>query len=288
MDKECQTLTWLDCDSELVGTNRITLACQLESFESVQKSFQAVKTAASVTVSVAPAEAAGTALLPSARNNSYQDLVAQVASLSEQLSKLRLDKGGKCPARAKKRPLYSDERSAKHTSAIASTLTLKGFVVGHPVPMLVDTGSSVTLLHESVWKEAVKNSKLELKQARCPVMAVNVYTPQQVNKYALNLRTQLETAYEWIRGHMELQQRRQKALYDKATNGIHSRDSPRKRAIVHFDRLKPHVALPQSEEEVTPVEEPQPQADGDDTSVEEDDGYYKRESQMMTMMSWRS
>ena len=23
MDKECQTLTWLDCDSELVGTNRI-------------------------------------------------------------------------------------------------------------------------------------------------------------------------------------------------------------------------------------------------------------------------
>ena len=66
------------------------------------------------------------------------------------------------------------------------------------------------------------------------------------------------------------------------------RDSPRKRAIVHFDRLKPHVALPQSEEEVTPVEEPQPQADGDDTSVEENDGYYKRESQMMTMMSWRS
>ena len=50
-----------------------------------------------------------------------------------------------------------------------------------------------------------------------------VSTPQQVNKYALNLRTQLETAYEWIRGHMELQQRRQKALYDKATNGIHSR-----------------------------------------------------------------
>ena len=23
MDKECQTLTWLDCDSELVRTNRI-------------------------------------------------------------------------------------------------------------------------------------------------------------------------------------------------------------------------------------------------------------------------
>ena len=105
MDKECQTLTWLDCDSELVGTNRTTLACQLELVESVQKSFQAVKTTASVTVSVAPAEAAGAALLPSARNNSYQDLVAQVASLSEQLSKLRLNKGEKCPARAKKHPL---------------------------------------------------------------------------------------------------------------------------------------------------------------------------------------
>ena len=67
----------------------------------------------------------------------------------------------------------SDERSVKHTSAVASTLTLKGFVEGHPVSMLVDTGSSVTLLHENVWKEAVKNSKLELKEARCPVMAVN-------------------------------------------------------------------------------------------------------------------
>lgn len=89
----------------------------------------------------------------------------------------------------------SDERSAKHTSAIASTLTLKGFVEGHPVPMLVDTGSSVTLLHESVWKEAVKNSKLELKQARCPVMAVNgeslplcgqAYVTLQVGDYTIS------------------------------------------------------------------------------------------------------
>eukprot|EP00731_Ephydatia_muelleri_P005922 Em0003g170a len=38
--------------------------------------------------------------------------------------------------------------------------------------MLVDTGSSVTILHENIWKKAVKGKK-ELKQATCPVMAVN-------------------------------------------------------------------------------------------------------------------
>ena len=43
---------------------------------------------------------------------------------------------------------------------------------GHPTVMLVDTGSSVTILHENIWKKAVKGKK-ELKQATCPVMAVN-------------------------------------------------------------------------------------------------------------------
>ena len=58
------------------------------------------------------------------------------------------------------------------TSAVACTLTLQGAVEGHPTVMLVDTGSSVRILHENIWKKAVKGKK-ELKQATCPVMAVN-------------------------------------------------------------------------------------------------------------------
>ena len=38
--------------------------------------------------------------------------------------------------------------------------------------MLVDTGSSVTLLHENVWKVAVRGQK-QLSPAKHPVMAVN-------------------------------------------------------------------------------------------------------------------
>ena len=37
--------------------------------------------------------------------------------------------------------------------------------------MLVDTGSSVTLLHERVWNDIAGGKKLNASQ--CPVMAVN-------------------------------------------------------------------------------------------------------------------
>ena len=64
------------------------------------------------------------------------------------------------------------DRSARHTSAVACTLTLKGAVEGYTTHMLVDTGSSVTLLHENVWKAAVRGQK-QLSPAKYPVMAVN-------------------------------------------------------------------------------------------------------------------
>ena len=145
--------------------------------------------------------------------------------------------------------------------------------------------------------------------------------PQQVNQYALDLRTHLETAYQRVRSHMEMQQRRQKALYDKTAKGhpfkvgdlvwlhcpavprgkspklhcywqgpykvvkplgdvlylLQHRDSPRKRTVVHFDRLKPHVAPPQTEEEDTSVEEEDlPQTEEEGTSGEdENDGYFQ-------------
>ena len=76
-----------------------------------------------------------------------------------------------CPQRRAGHADNSD-RLVKHTSAVAYTLTLKGAVEGYTTHMLVDTGSSVTLLHEKVWKAAVHGKK-QLSPAKHPVMAVN-------------------------------------------------------------------------------------------------------------------
>ena len=64
------------------------------------------------------------------------------------------------------------ERSAQFTSAVACTLTVQGTVEGHITPMLVNTESSVTLLHEKVWKEAVQGRR-NLQPSAGPVKAVN-------------------------------------------------------------------------------------------------------------------
>ena len=168
----------------------IELACRLESVESALKSFQTVKTAAGVTTTLDCSEGAGAG--PHTDSGSYQELVAQVKSLSQQLDTFRKGKTGprsfrgscwecgrpgyvrrNCPQRRRDQNTKDrGDRSVQFTSAVACTLTLRGAVEGHPTVMLVDTGSSVTILHESIWKMAVKGKK-ELKQATCPVMAVN-------------------------------------------------------------------------------------------------------------------
>ena len=50
----------------------------------------------------------------------------------------------------------SNNKSVEHTSAVACTLTIQGHIEGFSVSMLVDTGSSVTLIHVAVWNK-VKN-----------------------------------------------------------------------------------------------------------------------------------
>ncbi|KAL5469217.1 hypothetical protein EMCRGX_G030441 [Ephydatia muelleri] len=67
------------------------------------------------------------------------------------------------------------------------------------------------------------------------------FPPQQVNQYALDLRARLEGAYRLVRDHMGIQHLRQKTL-----------DSPRKRTVIHFDRLKP-CTVRSSEENVAPA-----------------------------------
>ena len=57
------------------------------------------------------------------------------------------------------------------SQCVACTLILQGMVGGRPTRMLVDTGSSVTLVHEKVWNDISQDRKLLTPQ--CPVMAVN-------------------------------------------------------------------------------------------------------------------
>ena len=153
------------------------LACRLESVESALKSFQNVKTAAGVTENPDCSERPGAGTRTSSEN--YQELVAQVKSLSQQLDTLRLRKTrvrsprgpcwecGKpghvrrnCPQRRRGQDTQDKgDRSVQFTSAVANALTLRGTVEGHPTLMLVDTGSSVTLLHENIWKIASKEKK---------------------------------------------------------------------------------------------------------------------------------
>ena len=55
---------------------------------------------------------------------------------------------------------------------VACTLTVNGFVEGHPIPMSVDTGSSVTLLHKEVWDNVLCRQN-GLVPSTVPIMAVN-------------------------------------------------------------------------------------------------------------------
>ena len=110
------------------------------------------------------------------RANTVEELALQVQQLSREITKLSSREVGEkrstpkripvcwnckqkghirrnCPQR-KERSVSPKEigkdRSVKYTSAVACTLILQGMVGGRPTRMLVDTGSSVTLVHEKV------------------------------------------------------------------------------------------------------------------------------------------
>ena len=129
--------------------------------------------------------------------NTVEGLALQVQQLSQEISKLSSQEVGEkrstpkrvpvcwnckqkghmrrnCPQR-KERSVSLKEigkcRSVKYTSAVAGTLTLQGMVGGRPTSMLVDTRSSVTLVHEKVSNDISQDRKLLTPQ--CPVMAVN-------------------------------------------------------------------------------------------------------------------
>ena len=124
-------------------------------------------------------------------------LSQQVERLTEQLTKLRAEREpGKrnwpkrkltcwhcgetghlrrdCPSRregVQRKP--SNNKSVEHTSAVTCTLTIQGHIEGFGVSMLVDTGSSVTPIHEAVWNKVKIKVKSSLSPCTVPVMAVN-------------------------------------------------------------------------------------------------------------------
>ena len=134
-------------------------------------------------------------LLVQGAQSTVEELALQAQQLSQQLSKLQAGrevgenkssprraidcwnckKTGhvrrNCPQRQERSRDGRKDRSVKYTSAVACTLTLQGMVERRPTRMLVDTGSSVTLLHERVWNHIAGGKKLNASQ--CPVMAVN-------------------------------------------------------------------------------------------------------------------
>ncbi|KAL5500047.1 hypothetical protein EMCRGX_G011541 [Ephydatia muelleri] len=172
----------------------LDLASQWESVELAQQSLRGEKQGSGASLAVSGERDLVQGAL---RANTVEELALQVQQLSQEIRKLSSREVGEkrsapkrvpvcwnckqkghirrnCPQR-KERSVSPKEigkdRSVKYTSAVACTLILQGMVGGRPTRMLVDTGSSVTLVHEKVWNDISQDRKLLTPQ--CPVMAVN-------------------------------------------------------------------------------------------------------------------
>ena len=81
-----------------------------------------------------------------------------------------------CPQRGR---LSTSRRSGRtrtgvNTAAVNSVLLINGAVAGHPMPMLVDTGSGITIIREDVWQEVVtKDAHQFLGEITHPVFVAN-------------------------------------------------------------------------------------------------------------------
>ena len=53
------------------------------------------------------------------------------------------------------------------------TVSINGSINGHPVSMLVDTGSAVTILHANAWKLSNSSNSTSLREPERPVIAAN-------------------------------------------------------------------------------------------------------------------
>ena len=172
----------------------LALASQWESVELAQQSLRGEKQGSGASLAVSGERDVAQGVLQA---NTVEELALRVQQLSQDISKLASREVGEkrstprrvpvcwnckqkghirrnCPQRKERSGSPKEigkDRSVKYTSAVACTLILQGRVEGRPTRMLVDTGSSVTLVHEKVWNDISQDRKLSTPQ--CPVMAVN-------------------------------------------------------------------------------------------------------------------
>ena len=177
-------------DSPKTLDDAVKLAYRLQTAELAQEHLKAGAT-------IEDTRGGGSSCAIGRSDGQVHKLSQQVERLTEQLTKLMAERepgkrnGPKrkqtcwhcgetghlrrdCPSRrqgVQRKP--SNNKSVEHTSAVACTLTIQGHIEGFSVSMLVDTGSSVTLIHEAVWNKVKIKVKSSLSPCTVPVMAVN-------------------------------------------------------------------------------------------------------------------
>eukprot|EP00731_Ephydatia_muelleri_P003528 Em0001g3528a len=177
-------------DSPETLDDAVKLAYRLQTAELAQEHLKAEAT-------IDDTRGGGSSCAIGRSDGQVHKLSQQIERLTEQLTKLRAEREpGKrnwpkkkltcwhcgetghlrrdCPSRrqgVQRKPL--NNKSVEHTSAVACTLTIQGHIEGFGVSMLVDTGSSVTLIHEAVWNKVKIKVKSSLSPCTVPVMAVN-------------------------------------------------------------------------------------------------------------------
>ena len=90
-----------------------------------------------------------------------------------------------------------------NTDAVNSVLFINGAVAGHPTPMLVDTGSGITIVQEDVWQEATtKDAHQSLGEITHPVFAANGEELDVAGRAAvtLSIRNTDIITINWLRG----------------------------------------------------------------------------------------
>eukprot|EP00731_Ephydatia_muelleri_P010468 Em0005g1054a len=174
-------------DSPETLDDAVKLAYRLQTAELAQEHLKAEAT-------IDDTRGGGSSCAIGRSDGQVHKLSQQIERLTEQLTKLRAEREpGKrnwpkkkltcwhcgetghlrrdCPSRrqgVQRKPL--NNKSVEHTSAVACTLTIQGHIEGFGVSMLVDTGSSVTLI---VWNKVKIKVKSSLSPCTVPVMAVN-------------------------------------------------------------------------------------------------------------------
>ena len=147
------------------------------------------------------------------------ELTAQVQKLTEELARLRassspLTPGSEnrqgsevvcwgccqtghirrnCPhAKGSRRPAGRQRKAEENYSVTDSvmygpTVSINGSINGHPISMLVDTGSAVTILHANAWKLSNSSNSTSLREPERPLRCIKARVDHKKCQYVIIL-----------------------------------------------------------------------------------------------------